>query len=92
MKTIRGIIDASPAFKPGDQPPAGYNARIEWAEVQMEAGFKQKKCGFCSRWCFPQELSGQEIQTKATTSRGLKVNLISPICNECKAFRDKIIK
>lgn len=92
MKSYHGIIDVFAAFKLGDQPPTGYNAMIEWADVQMEAGLKQKKCGFCSRWCFPQELSGEEIQIKAQTSRGLKVNLVSPICNECKQFRGRMTK
>jgi hypothetical protein len=81
-------VDESPHFKPGDMPPPGYIERQEWAAVQMKAGLKQRTCGFCSLYCFPQELSGEEIRTRATTSRGLIVNRVVPICRKCKERRD----
>lgn len=45
------------AYKPGDQAPEGYLEWHEWAEVQHKSGLRQKKCGRCGKWCFPQQLS-----------------------------------
>jgi hypothetical protein len=84
---MKGMIDSSPFFKPGDPKPDGYLVRQEWAAVQLKAGLRQVRCGFCSHYCFPQELSGEEIRTQATTSRGLKVNQVWPICKECRKLR-----
>lgn len=70
-------------FEPYSQPPAGYMERHEWAQVQLRAGLRQKLCGFCSLWKFPQELVGDAIVTQAETSRGTKVNQIWHVCEEC---------
>lgn len=56
---ISGIICTTPDFKPGDQAPDGYLAWHEWAEVQHKAGLRQKECGRCGKWKYPQELSDQ---------------------------------
>jgi hypothetical protein len=48
-------IHITPEFKLGDPPPAGYLAWSEWAEVQMKAGLKQRRCWKCGLWRFPQE-------------------------------------
>ena len=45
----------TPLFERGDQAPAGYLARAEWARVQYEAGLRQKQCVVCQKWRFPQE-------------------------------------
>lgn len=42
-------------YTPGDPPPDGYGARIEWARVQIKAGLRQTQCRGCHRWYFPQE-------------------------------------
>lgn len=80
-------IDKTAVYKPGDPPPEGYREWHEWARVQANAGLRQKRCGFCLHWCFPQELSGEQIRTQATTSRGVKVNQVLPICKKCAELR-----
>jgi len=40
---------------PGDPPPAGYVNWHEWAEIQIEAGLKAKRCDKCGLWKFPQD-------------------------------------
>lgn len=84
---MKAIIDTTPAFKPGDPPPEGYREWHAWAQVQHKAGLRQVRCGFCSHYCFPQELSGETVRTQATTSRGLKVNQLWPICKKCRELR-----
>lgn len=44
-----------PFFKVGDPPPAGYLEWHWWAMVQLKAGLRQKECGVCGLWKFPQE-------------------------------------
>ena len=44
-------------YKAGDPCPTGYIARQEWANAQHRAGLRQVRCGRCSRWKFPQQLS-----------------------------------
>jgi len=58
------IVCVQPTFKAGDQPPTGYLAWHEWAEVQHRAGLRQKKCGRCGRWKFPQEMSDTAVCNK----------------------------
>ena len=65
MNTI--CIIEQDEYKPGDQPPEGYLAWCEWAEVQRKAGVKQKKCVVCGLWRTPQELIDAAI----------------PVCNKC---------
>jgi len=50
------IIDIGSSFKVGDPCPTGYNDRIAWAQVHMDAGLKQERCGHCSLWFWPHEL------------------------------------
>ena len=84
-----GILTVGGHYKPGDQPPSGYMDWHEWAAVQHKAGLKQKRCGRCMLWRYPQELSGQEDVSYARTGRGAKkgggrkVRVVSPICKEC---------
>ncbi len=54
MKGLVCIL-IEPHFAPGDPPPAGYCDWHDWAEVQMKAGLKQRRCWKCGLWRFPQE-------------------------------------
>lgn len=77
------FLSVSPGFKPGDPPPLGYNDWHEWAEVQSKAGLKQRTCGRCSKWKFPQELSDTIDTMPAQRSNGKKIIVKSPVCKEC---------
>lgn len=80
-----------PTSKAGDQAPDGYLQWHEWARVQHKAGLRQRQCGKCSLWRYPQELSGEEVRFEAKTRRGNSVMVSEPICNECHlsgALRD----
>lgn len=70
-------------YKPGGPPPSSYLAWHEWAEAQWKAGLRQKECGRCGKWKFPQELSGEEDEMRAFKSDGSPVVLVSPVCSEC---------
>lgn len=86
-----GILTYTPDFKPGDPPPDGYNDWHAWAEVQAKAGLKQEQCCGCSRWFFPQELSGkvrefEAYRTKRDAMAGGKKGKVKyklPVCIEC---------
>ena len=41
-------------------PPSGYREWHEWAEVQYNAGLRQKRCFVCKLWKFPQEMEFPE--------------------------------
>lgn len=70
-------------FKPGDQAPTGYLDWHEWAEVQHKAGLRQKECGRCGKWCYPQQLSNRvDVYTARSKKRGL-VTVETPVCNAC---------
>jgi hypothetical protein len=74
--------------KPGDPKPEGYSLEYEWAEVQLRAGLEQVRCGRCSKYKFPQELSGLVDVTPAFDRRG-KTHLIrSPVCLGCEGVGD----
>jgi len=70
-------------YMPGDLPPEGYLQKHEWADVQLKSGLRQKECGKCSKWKFPQELSDKTISYKATKKDGLKITITEPICLKC---------
>lgn len=72
-----------PDYKPGDPAPSGYLEWHEWAGVQAKAGLRQKQCGRCGRWKFPQELSNSRIESNLRTSSGERVIQRAPICLEC---------
>lgn len=77
-----GVICVQPDFKPGDQAPLGYFARHEWAEVQHKAGLRQKACGRCGKWKYPQQLSDVLDRCEMQSRKG-PVTLITPVCNGC---------
>lgn len=74
------------AYKPGDQAPEGYLAWHEWAEVQHKAGLRQKQCGRCGLWRYPQQLSATVDRTEVTGLRRrqpFRRTLETPVCNDC---------
>ena len=72
-----------PTFKAGDPAPSGYLEWHEWAAVQHKAGLRQKQCGRCLLWKFPQELSDLTDTTNARTSRGKKTCIVDSVCTKC---------
>lgn len=70
-------------YKPGDQPPSGYLAWHEWAEVQHKAGLRQKECCVCCRWKYPQELSDQIRQYTARNRYGDDAQKAGVVCIGC---------
>lgn len=75
-----GIVCVTPEFKPGDQAPEGYLAWHEWAEVQHKAGLRQKECGRCGLWKYPQELSDLVDRHEAQSRKG-SVTIETAVCN-----------
>jgi hypothetical protein len=73
-------------YRPGDQAPEGYLAWHEWAEVQHKAGLRQKQCGRCGKWRFPQQLSAEVDRAELAGMRKRKPTLVTvetPVCNDC---------
>lgn len=73
-------------YRPGDQAPEGYLAWHEWASVQHKAGLRQKKCGRCGLYYYPQELSDTADSTELTGMRKrtqTRVTVETPVCNDC---------
>jgi hypothetical protein len=77
-------------YKPGDQPPDGYLAWHEWAEVQRKAGIKQVQCGECGKWKTPQELSDASITSELIDRRGRFVVAMRRICNKCSLDKEMV--
>jgi len=69
----------------GDPAPLGYLQQSEWAEAQYKGGLRQKQCGRCGKWKFPQELSGETDKYQARLGRktGPVVTIASPVCLSC---------
>ena len=65
-----GVLTVAGDYKPGDQPPTGYIDWHEWAEVQHKAGLRQKECGRCGKWKYPQELSDQTDRHEMQSRKG----------------------
>jgi len=72
-------------YKPGEQAPDGYLAWHEWAEVQHKAGLRQKQCGRCGLWRYPQELDNVTTKWEARTRGGKMVKQELPVCLKCTA-------
>ena len=70
-------------YKPGDPAPSGYLAWHEWSGVQHKAGLRQKQCGRCGLWCYPQQLTAEVLRWDAKTSRGEMVRKEAPVCSKC---------
>lgn len=77
-----GVMHVGGDYKPGDQAPNGYLDFHEWAEVQHKAGLRQRECGRCGKWKFPQELSDQIDSTNMQSRKG-PVVLSTVVCNNC---------
>lgn len=75
-------------YKPGDQPPEGYLAWHEWAEVQHKAGLRPKQCGRCGLWRYPQELSDQIDRCEMRSRQGLLVTIETVVCLKCAEPRE----
>ena len=58
-----------PFFKPGDPPPHGYLQWHQWANVQMHARIRQKRCRVCRLWRFPQEVCQHDEAARARRAR-----------------------
>ena len=87
MKCIRipgGLMCVQPDFKPGAHAPEGYLAWPERGDKQHKAGLRQKECGRCGMWKYPQELSATQDAFEAKSSKGL-VNFKTPVCHTCAA-------
>jgi len=69
-------------YAPGDPEPQGYLAWHEWAETQHKAGLRQKECGRCGKWRYPQELSAQRDEHVMQSRKG-PVTLTTLVCNDC---------
>lgn len=69
-------------YKPGDQVPEGYLAWHEWAEAQHKAGLRQKQCGRCGLWRYPQELSDQIDRVEMRSRKG-PVTVSTVVCLKC---------
>jgi hypothetical protein len=89
---VIGFLSVVGEYKVGDPPPVGYNDWHEWARVQYEGGLRQKPCGRCNKWVFPQEVARTEKRTvmgyrtkrDAQTERnGVMLSISEPICQEC---------
>lgn len=78
-------IDAVGEYKPGDLPPEGYNEWHEWARVQKKAGIRQERCGLCSLWRTPQEMSDSILESHNWDQYGNEVIVKSPVCLKCHA-------
>ncbi len=87
QKLPGAIITFGHDWKAGDQPPEGYLDWHEWAEVQHKAGLRQKTCGRCGKWKFPQELSGANESTRLRDRYGKLTVVKSAICNQCRQPR-----
>jgi len=79
---FNGILLHSHGFRPGDQAPEGYLAWHDWADVQYKAGLRQKECGRCGKWRFPQELSKLTDRHEAK-SRKEPVTVETAVCLKC---------
>lgn len=86
IQLSNGVLSVSGTYKPGDPRPenGSYNDWLEWSETQHKAGLRQKQCGRCGKWNWPQELSDEVIQSKVTNRHGVEVNLMSPVCKKCR--------
>ena len=79
-----GHLNIAGDHKPGDPPPTQYGPWHEWARAQYRAGLRQRRCGQCSKWKFPQELSDEIREHDAVTSTGVKMRLKSLVCLGCQ--------
>jgi len=79
MTDMTHILEQA-TYKPGDPAPQGYLARQEWAAAQYKAGLRQRQCGRCGLWNYPQEMSAQFDKLQSSNS---PMNLMMAVCNDC---------
>lgn len=75
-------------YRPGDPAPVAYAEWHAWAAVQHRAGLRQRRCGDCGLWRYPQELTGRERVAHPVRGDGVAVAVRSPICKKCAAGGD----
>jgi polyferredoxin len=75
-------------FKPGDQAPEGYLDWHEWAETQHKSGLRQKECGRCGKWKYPQQMISRVDICEMQSHKG-HVTLKTFVCNNCNAAPDQ---
>lgn len=80
--TIACILEQK-EYQPGDPAPDGYLAWHEWAEAQHRAGLRQKECGRCGKWRFPQELSDTWDKHVYQSREGPVIRLMA-VCLDCQ--------
>lgn len=85
MNGRAAFLTVGGGYKPGDQAPEGYLDWQEWAGVQHKAGLRQKMCGRCMLWRYPQELSAIVDRYAPVDRRGNPHPQESPVCNKCAA-------
>ena len=88
MQIIHMLVQQD--YKPGDQAPEGYLAWQEWAEVQHKSGLRQKECGRCGLWRYPQQLSSTEDKCTLQSRKG-PVTVTTPVCNDCANKKEVLI-
>lgn len=49
------------------------------------AGLRQKQCGQCGLWRYPQELSEHMVRWQGFTARGKPAHQMAPLCLKCEA-------
>lgn len=63
--------------------PKGYLQWHQWAQDQYQKHkLRQQRCGRCSRWWFPQELSDR-LDVVDVEKNGIVVTRLSVVCLEC---------
>ena len=82
IKIPNGVVCVQPDYKPGDQAPEGYLSCQIWAETQHKAGLRQKECGRCGKWKYPQELSVTVDRCEMQSRKG-PITVATPVCNAC---------
>lgn len=78
-----GFLTVAGTYAVGSMPPKGFLDLEEWWKAQRKGGLRQRECGRCGRWFFPQELSTTTITTNMHTARGKLVQSTAPVCIEC---------
>lgn len=85
VKALRGaLLLTQDVYRPGDDPPEGYLAWHEWAAVQHKAGLRQRQCGVCGLWRYPQEMSEELLGVRAHDRRGRATRIVEPVCKRCQ--------
>lgn len=95
MPTVRipfgeghAIVTYQEDWKKGDLPPkdrSDYLAMHAWADAQHKGGLRQKQCGGCGAWFYPQEMSGKVVEKSGWRDKKMTkpVKWTEPLCASC---------